>query len=219
MTKTLHRLDLLKEFPKYDYAAPRQAWLIDYRRADNMTASQIQAFHYYHANKMCGDTGLVGVSLIMPSIPYCLCVAPKPGTGVHVVSPIENLVNLVEPGSLPIIIISSAISLLKCQSVPEDATPEVRKRRACPGAEIIPILREWSNLLMPEGVMIANLIDEAIAREAGWSLFQKDPNIRHSWSPSRFEEHIIGPLSDVLTLEEFNNLGNNLTFQAVLRKI
>lgn len=218
MIKSLHRLDLLKEFPEYNYGFPREPWKTDYRRADNNTAAQIMSFHYRWANKMCGDTGYIGISLLMPGIPYCLCVAPKPGSGVHIVSPVENLVNLIQPGSISLIIVSSALSILPCQSLPKNAPPEVRKRRFCSGEEILPVLREWAILLMPDGVMIANLIHEAIAREAGWSLFQKDPQIQHVFSPWRFEEHIVKPMVDLFELEEINSMGNYFSFQVVLRK-
>lgn len=216
--KLLHRIDLLRLFPKYSYDKPIQPWLVDYRRSDNITAFQIICFHYHWANKVCGDTGHIGISLLMPSIPYCLCVAPEPGTGVHIVSPPENLVNLFQPESISLIIISSALSVLPCQSLPKDTSSEVRKRRNCTGEEILPVLQEWARLLMPDGVMIANLIDEAVAREAGWSLFQKDPQIQHSWSPRRFEEHIIKPMSVLFELEEFNNMGNRFSFQSVMRR-
>lgn len=218
MIKSLHRLDLLKEFPKYDYGNPKEPWRTDYRRGDNNTAAQIQAFHYYWSNKICDDTGHIGISLLMPSIPCCLCVAPRPGTGAHIVSPIENLVNLIRPESISLIIVSSALSILPCHSLPKDTSPEPRKRRSCSGEEILPVLQEWASLLMPGGVMIANLIDAAIAREAGWSLFDKDPQIQHSWSPRRFEENIVKPMLISFELEEFNNMGNHFSFNCVLRK-
>ena len=218
MTKTLHRLDLLKEFPKYDYGAPRQAWLVDYRRADNNTAAQIMSFHYYWATKMCGDSGHIGISLLMSNLPYCLSVAPESGSGVHIVSPVENLAAILQPASVSLIIISSAVSLLACQSLPKDALPEIRKRRFCTGKETLPMLREWASLLMPGGAMVANLIDESIAREAGWSLFQKDNRLQHAWTPKRFEEHIVKPMSDLFELDEINSMGNHFSFQVVLKK-
>ena len=218
MTKGLHRLDLLKEFPGYQYFDPQKSWLLDYRRSDNTTAAQMESFHFYWAHKMCSDTGYMGLSLLIPNIPYCLCVAPQPGGGVHIVSSVENLAKLIEPESISLLIISSAITLLPCQSLPKDASLEIRKRRFCVGEETVPVLREWASLLMSHGVMIANLIDEAIAREAGWSLFQKDPHIQHSWSPRRFEEHIVSSLLDLCEIEEINSLGNHFSFQVVLRK-
>ena len=218
MTNSLHRLDLLKEFPKYDYRVPREPWRTEYRRADNNTAAQIQTFHYYWATKMCGDYGHMGISLLMPNLPYCLCVAPQPGSGVHIVSPVETLTAILQPASASLIIISSAVSLLACQSLPKEALPEIRKRRFCTGEETLPMLREWASLLMPGGVMIANLIDEAIARGAGWSLFQKDSRLQHAWTPKRFEEYIVKPVLDLFELEEINSMGNHFSFQVVLRK-
>lgn len=218
MNKSLHRLDLLKQFPQYDYGNPQEPWRTEYRRSDNNTAAQIQAFHYYWATKMCRDFGHVGISLLMPGIPYCLCIAPEPSGGVHIVSPIENLTTIIQPESVSFIIISSAVSLLPCQVLPKDAPPEVRKRRFCTGEETLPILREWARLLMPGGVMIANLINENIAREAGWSLFQKDNRLQHAWTPKRFEEYIVKPMSDLFELDEINSMGNHFSFQIVLRK-
>lgn len=218
MINSLHRLDLLKQFPKYDYGNPKSSWLTDYRRPDNITASQMASFHYYWSSKMCGDSGHIGISLVMPGMPYCVCVSPHSGSGVHIISPLENLVNIFQPESVSLIIISSAVSMLPCQSLPENAPPEVRQRRFCKGEELISILREWANLLIPEGVMIANLIDEFFAREAGWSLFQKDPQIKHIWTAKRFEEYIINPMSDIFEIEELNSMCNHFSFQSVLRK-
>lgn len=218
MTKTLHRLDLLREFPKYNYGNPREPWRTDYRRADNNTAAQIQAFHYYWANKMCGDSGYMGISLLMAGIPYCLCISPQPSPGVHLTSPIETLGNSIQPESIALLIVSSALSLLPCQFLSIDAPPAVRKRRFCSGEEIIPMLREWANVLISGGAMIANLVDEGIAREAGWSLFQKDNRLQHAWTPKRFEEYIVKPMLDLLELEEINSMGNHFSFQIVLRK-
>lgn len=218
MINSLHRLDLLKQFPKYDYSNPKSAWLLDYRRSDNITAAQMASFHYFWASKMCGDTGQIGVSLVVPGIPYCLCVAPRAGSGVHIISPLENLVNLFQPESVSLIIISSAVSLLPCASLLKDATPEVRQRRFCKAKEMVPVLREWASLLIPEGVIIANLIDESFVREAGWNLFEKDPQIQHVFTPRRFKEYIIAPLADMLEIEELNSMCNHFSFQSVLRK-
>ena len=108
--------------------------------------------------------------------------------------------------------------MLPCQSLPKDAPPEVRQRRFCKGEELVPILREWAGLLIPEGVIIANLIDEFFAREAGWSLFEKDPKIWHVFTAQRFEEYIINPMADVFEIEELNNMANHFSFNAVLKK-
>ena len=214
----LHRIDLLKQFPKYDYGNPKSPWLLDYRRSDNITASQMASFHYFWASKMCVDTGHIGISLVMPGIPYCLCVSPRTGGGVHIISPMENLVNLFQPESVSLIIVSSAVSMLPCSSLPKDTTPEVRQRRFCKAEEIVPILREWGGLLIPEGVMIANLIDESFVREAGWNLFEKDTQIQHVFTPRRFEDYIITPLLDVLEIEELNNMANHFSFNVVLKR-
>lgn len=221
MINSLHRLDLLKQFPRYDYSNPKSAWLLDYRRSNNITASQMASFHYFWASKMCGDTGHIGISLVMPGIPYCLCVSPRTGGGVHIISPLENLVNLFQPESVSLIIISSAVSMLPCSLfsfLPKSPTPEARQRRFCKAEEIVPILREWANLLVPEGVMIANLIDESFVREAGWNLFEKDPQIQHVFTPRRFEDYIIAPLLDVLEIEELNSMCNHFSFQSILKK-
>lgn len=216
--KSLHKLDLLSKFPGYKYFAPKESWLLDYRRADNITALQMICFHYYWANKMCGDSGYMGISMLMAGIPYCLCISPQSSLGVHLVAPIETLGNSIQPESISLLIISSAISLLPCQFLSIDAPPEVRKRRFCSGEEIILTLREWANLLIPGGAMIANLIDEGIAREAGWSLFQKDNRLQHAWTPKRFEERIVMPMLDLFELDEINSMGNHFSFQIVLRK-
>lgn len=166
---------------------------------------------------MCTDSAMVGMSLVMPHMPYCLCVAPKQNDGVHIVSPLENIVNLFEKESVPIIIISSGVSLLNCSRLPEETPAEARKRRSCSGDEIVPVIRSWVETLMPGGVMIAILIDDAYCIEAGWNQFEKAP-IKHSWSARRFKENIIEPLSDTLEVLEFDNLHNHFAFNVVLKK-
>ena len=168
---------------------------------------------------MGADTGRVGLSINIPNLPYCICVSQKPDKGTHIVSDPKNLVNLFESESIPFLIASSAISLLSCHNLPEDASPEKRQRRFCSGEEILPILRDWIDLLLPGGVMITALIDENYAREGGWSLFQKTPDICHVWTASRFEEYIIKPLLSVVEIEEFNNFHNHFAFNLVLRRI
>lgn len=215
--KSLHRTDLLKLFPDYKYDEPNEPWKLNYQRADNITGHQLAAFHFRWACNMGADSAKPGLSINIAGVPYCLCVADKSEKGVHLVTPSENLINLFQPQSFPLIIISSAISLLRCGRVTANATPEEKMRRWCPGDEIIPVLREWATLLIPDGVMVAVIVDEAYAREAGWSLFEKG-EFQHVWTAKRFEEYIVGGLYDLFDLEEFNNMGNRFAFNCVLRR-
>lgn len=213
----MHRKDLLEIFPGYDYLNPKQPYLLDYRRPDNITGKQMEAFHFFWSKRMCIETGKIGLSLITPHIPNCLCVSNKEGSGVHIVHDLSSIDKLFLPESISLILASACLPLLPCTRLPESASAEEKRLLYCKGEEIIPTIKAWSKVLSKDGVLAAVLIDEQFARQAGFSLFEKGP-FRHVWSAEKFCG-LIEDLKDTFEVVEFNNLHNHFSFNVVLKKL
>ena len=197
---------LLDLFPNFDYRQPKSPWLLDYRLSNNITGAQMTAFHYYWAVGVCQSAQMPGLSLVTPRLPYCLCVSSDPKReGVQIFAEPKTAWKLFEPGSFPLLVVSAALPLLPCETLPQAATPEERQRARCNGNEVVKTMTQWASLLIPKGVMIGILLDETYAREGGWNIFSKG-SPQHAWTPERFEKYIVKPLGDVLDLMELDTL-------------
>lgn len=215
---SLHRVDLQTQFPGYDYNNPREPWRIDFRQHNSLTAAQIQAFHYFWATQQCARSAMIGLSFTTPNLPYSFCVSPNRTQGVHLFAQPDNVDILLEKRTFPLIVASGVISELLCDKVKSDATIAQRREARCKGEEVAKILNKWANLLMPQGILIAVLIDHKYAFPQGWSLFDKSENITHIWTAAQFMEYVLQPCENIFTVKEFDTLKNNYAFNVVLEK-
>ncbi len=72
----------------------------------------------------------------------------------------------------------------------------------------------WIRVLKPNGIL-AMIIPNAETLESSKYL---DKDHKHAWSAEKFRSEIIEPLLDKVIVRELNTLGNNFSYNVVLRK-
>ena len=207
--KPRHRNDLLSAFPHYNYQNPVEPWRLDPTRQDNTIQLQVATFHYYWLTKACGETGLPGLSLITPNLPYCITVPKQPEDNGPIFNPIgtEDLLYFDEKNiAFGAIVLSAALHWFPCFH-----------ERPCDGAEIRVMLSRFYNLLLPNGILIGVLFDALMDKKRGSHVHEKT-RARHAWSTGQFRQQIITPLEDIYSIVEYDTLRNGLTFNFVLQK-
>lgn len=199
---------LLDEFPNYDYRHPKHPWLLTYRKAQQGTAGlQIQAFHYWWAIES-GKSGQIGLSLLTPNLPFCLCVGDSNAENIHLQADPLMAHELLRKSPFPLIVTSAVIPYVPC----------LQKNTArCQGQEAIDRLVLWAELLNPGGRVIGVLFDEHYANKNGWQVKEKI-KATHTWTANQFYQQLL-PLAEdgIFQIEEFDTLKNEFAFNFVLR--
>lgn len=121
--------------------------------------------------------------------------------------------------SFSFVMASHVIEHLNCATVPVSASDEEKIEAACPGLEIIPILREWIRVLRHNGYLFLIFPDDGGARSMGTSTFGHDRTHCHAFDAHGFYENIMVPLLNTIELLEYNSLNNHFSVSVVGRKI
>lgn len=121
--------------------------------------------------------------------------------------------------SFSFVMASHVIEHLPCTIIPASSPEEEKIRIACPGLEIIPILREWIRVIRPGGYLCLIFPDDGAARAGGSSTFYHDKTHAHSWDAHAFYRDILEPLLPTMELIEYNGFNNRFSVSVLGRKI
>jgi len=196
----------------YDYRNPKRPFLLDHRveAYRKYIGWQIHCFHYYYTKQQCEEEGKVGLAFDI-RLPYCLTVSGnKENPDRDLFANPENVHILLERERFPLIVASAVIGSTACTK-PASVTK-------CDYGDVAKVMRNWSLLLEPGGLLVAAIIDAKIAHLNGVKLLESVPFLTHAWGPGQFESMVDTYLHDVYEVVTLDDMKNFYTFSAVLRK-
>ena len=218
--KSRHRVDLMASFPHYSYQNPVEPWRLNPTRKDNIIQEQIASFTYFWLTKACGETGLPGLSLITPNLPYCITIPKheyKKDGPVFDMWKGNDLYFFQNKKCFGALIISAALPWFPCFGDSDGIRTIMEDPNQCDGADIRRFFKTLSSFLVPGGILLGVLFDALSDKQKGFNT-NKKIQARHAWSVGQFRQQIITPLEDIYSIVEYDTLRNGLTFNFVLEK-
>lgn len=231
MRTALPHTQVLPYFPNYEYWNPTPGTILDYRDPLNKAGHTQRAFmNYWAIRSFVESNGGIGLDCGGAGVQHPACLSldlcgneehPTYGgqyTGVHVKGDASNLSMFLD-NSFSCILSLHLIEHLPCNRLIGTETAEEKIKLSCPGREIGDILRyHWLRVLKPGGYIASIIPDNKAAMDGGSHVFYQDPSHCHAWQADEFYNDVLGKLTNVLEIVEFNTFNNNFSFNIVGKK-
>jgi len=195
-----------KWFPQLNYNNPigDKSKLLNICHPENIVGHQQRIFNVYWGYVCCRDSGEIGLDVGSAGVPAPWCI------GIDKYMGTEPLYNgycnsmLKHAGEDLSDFGSEQFSLVLANHSVEHMS----------GSILDIIGNHWLRVLKPSGTL-AMIIPNADTMAKSLLL---DGDHKHAWSADNFQKDIIEPLLDKVIVREFNTLGNNFSYNCVLRK-
>ena len=141
--------------------------------------------------------------------------------GVCIKTSAANL-SIFQDGSLSAVIGNHIGEHIACIRLRGNETAHEKFQLACPGVEVVKVMKEeWIRVVRPGGYIAMVIPDDNHARLAGSSVFMADSEHQHAWTAKAFHDNILRPLisQNLISLEEFDTLDNHFSFNFLAKKL
>lgn len=106
-----------------------------------------------------------------------------------------------------------------CLHYATDVPWQEKLRVACPGYELIDIIRgPWHRILRAGGYVAMIIPDEDMFLAGGGTSLGIDPTHNHAYGASTFKARILSKLIDLFDIVQYDTLDNGFSFDTILKK-